>query len=223
MILLLAGGLPPLALICFAVVPLTLGVLSRRSAIKSGYKAAGRTRAFAGLFLGGLVLAAGLAAPSADKRTIKKAQTVTTLHMATKVEEACQNFQVEYGYPPSGLPVLTTDSADGITLLNVLSGLESASSPLLNPRGIKFLTVREGKRVGNRGRSGLIWSNDSSMIEGLFDPWGNAFTVFLDTDDDNTLSFRLGNRQVELKNRRVAVFSPGPDHKEGTEDDVRTW
>jgi hypothetical protein len=81
------------------------------------------------------------------------------------------------------------------------------------------LSVREGK---NR-KNGLIHSQSGDSVEGLFDPWGNPYTVILDTDDDEFLRFKIAGKDVKLNGRRVSVFSPGADRKEGTDDDIRTW
>ncbi|MDP4719761.1 MAG: hypothetical protein NWR51_02310 [Akkermansiaceae bacterium] len=58
---------------------------------------------------------------------------------------------------------------------------------------------------------------------GLYDEWGNPFTVFLDTDADGVLDLKLDMRETRLEGRKVAAVSPGKDGKLGTADDVRTW
>ena len=137
------------------------------------------------------------------------------LRTATALESAVHNFHTEYGRLPATEDRVKTDTPTGISFLTVLLGLETTD----NTRGIKFLSVKEGK---NR-RNGLIYSESGDTVEGFFDPWGNPYTVILDTDYDELLRFKLGSRDIELKGRRVAAFSSGHDHKEGTKDDVLTW
>jgi hypothetical protein len=83
---------------------------------------------------------------------------------------------------------------------------------------VKFLAVREGKDK----RNGLIYSA-SGEVEGLFDAWGNPYVVILDSDNDAELHFMRGSKSIDMKNRRVAVFTAGPDKRLGTADDVKTW
>ena len=90
-------------------------------------------------------------------------------------------------------------------------GLESK----VNLRAVKFLSVREGR--GNR--NGLIYGKDGKSVVGLFDPWGGGYHVRLDLDLDEKIHV---NGKV-LENRRVAVWSDGPDRKPGTADDIKTW
>lgn len=80
------------------------------------------------------------------------------------------------------------------------------------------MSIREAK--GKRG--GLVYDPKGKIV-GLHDDWGNPFTVFLDTDWDQILEFKLGTRDFRLEGRSVAVVSPGEDGKLGTPDDVRTW
>lgn len=163
--------------------------------------------------LGLVILAAAYLAPPriGGKKT-------TVLNQAIGLETSVNCFFTDYGYLPENKERIKTAGPDGIVFLRVLLGMERTGNPL-NTRGVKYLVAKEGKI----DRGGLIYAKTGDDITGLYDPWGNPYVVLLDTDDDRNLSFRLGNRQVELKDRRVAVFSPGPDHKEGTADDVRTW
>ncbi len=138
---------------------------------------------------------------------------------AIALESAVINFQTELGNIPDVGAHITTDSPEGIQLLTILLGMEPQTGKIQNTRGIKFLNAREGK---NRKNS-LIYSKSGTSIEGLFDRWGNPYTIELDTRNAGHLHFTLGNRTIDLKNRRVAAYSPGPDGKLGTEDDVLTW
>lgn len=119
---------------------------------------------------------------------------------------------------PDGEERVVTGSTQGVDFLNVLLGWEGESTAKLNVRDIKFLSVRESK---NR-KNGLSYGT-SGILDGLFDPYGNAYTVFLNTEGGENLWFEIAGETVELAGRRVAVVSPGKDGKLGTSDDIKTW
>jgi hypothetical protein len=176
----------------------------------------GHGMAIAGLILGyiftallPILAAAGFAAGNA---AIMKAKRVTTLATATAIESAVNNYMTEYGTMPSeGSSDTTLTTIADIGLLEVLLGLEDK----LNTRSIKFLSVREGK--GNK--NGLIYTSNGSGVVGLYDPWGGGYRIRLDLDSDEKVD--VGSETLD--NRRVAVWSDGPDRKAGTKDDVKTW
>jgi hypothetical protein len=211
----------PLAFVFIpGLIAISIGIRARKRLRKSPDIRKGATIAFCGMMMGGLSLVIGamevFAAPPA---AVGKAKRVTTLATATAIETAVNNIYSEYGRMPDVGERVTTDSASGVKLLIILLGLEGPSANPINPRGIKFLSVKEGR---NR-KGGLIHALDGNLPEGLFDPYGNPYTVILDTDDDEQLHFEIAGRPVHLKGRRVAVFSPGADRKPGTGDDVTTW
>lgn len=111
----------------------------------------------------------------------------------------------------------TTNSADGIKILNILAGNEDQ----VNTRQVKYLTTTEAK--GKKG--GLVYNQSGREVTGMFDPWGNPYTVVLDTNYEERLEVSLGGSRakVPLNGRRCAVYSPGQDKKLGTGDDVKTW
>jgi hypothetical protein len=143
----------------------------------------------------------------------------TSLATAIALESAINNIYTEYGKLPDVGNRVTTNSPEGLKLLNILLGLDAKSDDALNSRAIKFLSVKEGK---NR-KNGLVYTADGNSIEGLYDPWGIPYTVVLDTDYDERLQFKWGTQSVDLKKRRAAVFSTGPDQQLGTADDIATW
>ncbi|MEO5916019.1 MAG: hypothetical protein ABIS50_17420 [Luteolibacter sp.] len=147
---------------------------------------------------------------------LRKLQPLAT---ATALEQAANYFYTEYGKLPDVGERMTIDSPEGVKLLTVLLGLEGQSANKQNACDIKFLSVREGKNHKN----GLIHHATGTSVEGLYDPWGNPYTVVLDTDYDEKLHFSVGSRTVDLQGRRSAAFSPGADGKLGTADDVKTW
>lgn len=180
----------------------------------------GHGMAVAGLILGYIFSAIVLiiipllfaAVFAAGNSAITKSQKITTLATATAIESAVNYFMTEYGSMPNeGLSDTTLTTSSDTHLLEVLLGLEDK----LNTRSIKFLSVREGSGKKN----GLIYSSDGRSVVGLFDPWGNGYNVRLDLDYDE----KLDVSGAVLDNRRVAVWSDGPDRKAGTKDDIKTW
>jgi prepilin-type N-terminal cleavage/methylation domain-containing protein len=165
-----------------------------------------------------VLAAAGFAAGNA---AIQKARKVTALASATAIETAVNNFFTEYGSMPSAASSDTTVKTDDATLLTVLLGLETGSN-VLNTRGVKFLSVKEGKNK----KGGLIYNPNGNSVTGLYDPWGGPYNVALDLDyDEQVKPAPKAGGAVTLNGRRVAVWSDGADYK-GTNkatDDVKTW
>lgn len=195
------------------------GHIARKRIRENSKTTGGSGMALTGLILGYISVCLTLLGWNDDERILNRAKSVTTLATATALETAVNNFFTEYNKLPDVGNRVTTNSSQGVKLFNILLGLEPVSSNPQNYRQIKFISVREGK---NR-KNGLIYSQSGDTVEGLFDSWGNPFTVILDTDNDEILRFKVATKDFELKNRRVAVFSPGLDQKEGTSDDIRTW
>ena len=162
-----------------------------------------------------LVVGAIFESPGADISIAKK---TTALATETAVESSITNFYKDYGTLPKVPTEVKTNTPAGVELLTILRGMET-SATLQNIRGIKFLSVREGKN----GKNGLIYDPSGAFIVGLYDPWGNPYTVVLDHDYDEQLHFTYGGRTVDLRGRRVAAYSPGKDGKPGTADDILTW
>jgi prepilin-type N-terminal cleavage/methylation domain-containing protein len=168
-----------------------------------------------------VLASAGFAAGNA---AMQKARKTTCLATATGLETAVNNFYTEYGSMPkdgtSDTPVKTDTDTN---FLHVLLGLPDGLA--LNPRAIKFLSVREGKARKN----GLIYSgNDGSTVTGLFDPWGGPYYVELDLDYNEQITPKpsAGGTTPQLNGRRVAVWSNGADGVKGggkAGDDVKTW
>jgi prepilin-type N-terminal cleavage/methylation domain-containing protein len=168
---------------------------------------------------------------SAGSSAIQKAKKTTCLAAATSIESAVANFYTEYGsMPNSGTADATvttakTDAA-GKDLLKVLLGLETvAVEQRLNPRGIKFLSVKEGKADKN----GLIYNDAGTEVTGMYDPWGGPFNVRLDLNYDEKVEgvkTKAETSPVTLNGRRVAVWSDGADGVSAngkSADDVKTW
>jgi prepilin-type N-terminal cleavage/methylation domain-containing protein len=171
-----------------------------------------------------IVILAG-AGFSAGNSAIQKAKKTTCLAAATAIESAVNNFYTEYGSMPSDESTDTefvTDEAAGINLLKALLGIDKT----LNPRGLKFLSAKEGKS----NKNGLIYNSSSTDVTGMFDPWGGPFNVMMDLDYDEKLvgvqPKGAGNLSANLNGRRVAVWSDGADGISASgkaADDVKTW
>ena len=104
-------------------------------------------------------------------------------------------------------------------LLNILLSLDEHSATEQYTRKIKFLNVKEGKNK----QDGLIYSASGNSVEGLYDPWGNPFTVELAKPGDEDLHFTYRGKTIRLPRRRVAVYVAGPDKVPGSSDDIMTW
>jgi prepilin-type N-terminal cleavage/methylation domain-containing protein len=170
-----------------------------------------------------VLASAGFAAGNA---AIQKARKTTALSAATAIESAVNNFYTEYGSMPldgSSDTTVQTDSGPGVTMLRVLLGIEGNSSNVLNTRGIRFLSVKEGKA----NRNGLIYQGTGTDIRGLYDPWGGPYHVRLDLDYDEKITVQpSAGSSTTLNGRRVAAWSNGADGVKGggkAADDVRTW
>jgi prepilin-type N-terminal cleavage/methylation domain-containing protein len=170
-----------------------------------------------------VLASAGFAAGNA---AIQKARKATAMATATAIESAITNFYNEYGSLPveGNSDAQEFDTVKDLQLLNVLLGLEGTGNNVLNTRGIKFLSVREGK--GNK--NGLIYNTGGSTIRGLYDPWGGPFKIRMDLDYNERVENvkPKAGTQVTLNGRRVAVWSDGADGVDATgkgTDDVKTW
>ena len=170
---------------------------------------------------------AGFAAGNA---AIQKAKKTTALATVVALESAVNNFYTEYGSMPTSAATETAidiNSAEGKTLLNVLLGLTETTTPPLNPRAIKFLSVREGKAKGaTGGANGIVYNTTGTTIVGLFDPWGGPYKLVLDTNyDEKIITAPTNGGGATLNSRRVAAWSEGADYatSKKTGDDVKNW
>jgi hypothetical protein len=173
--------------------------------------------AFGGIILGFFSSVAGIFA--APPTSVTKAKATSALATATAIDLAVSNFYSDCGEMPVSDSRVNTNTPQGVRFLNVLLGKEKESDNPRNIQSITYQSVKEGKAT----RNGLAYSELGGSIEGLFDPWGNPYTVILDTEYKKHLHFTVGSKTVDLKGRRSAAFSPGPDEKPGTTDDVVTW
>lgn len=151
---------------------------------------------------------------------LKKAKITQGRVAASNLAQAVNRFYSEYGRLPDLEKEVRTEAGDegGVTLLQVL--LAEDGSEVENPRAINFLDVQEGK--GKRG--GLYYgTSGSTQVQGLYDPFGQPYVVKLNTEYEDVLTFQLGEKTYNLRGEQVAVYSPGPDQKLGTSDDITSF
>ncbi|MCX6879240.1 MAG: DUF4190 domain-containing protein [Verrucomicrobia bacterium] len=205
--------------LCLCSIPAIIaGHLARRRIRKSNACLTGSSLAFAGLILGYVTLVVLLNIHD-DSGAMMRARRVSSERSAQALEGAVENFHTEYNCLPEVGNQVTTDTGDGVRLLTILLGLEAASGQHQNPRCSRFLAVRETRTKAN----GLLYQPGGRSVEGLYDSWGNPFTVVLASRNQETLQFSVGAKHYTLNDRRAAVYSPGADKKPGTADDIKSW
>lgn len=152
---------------------------------------------------------------------LKRARTTEAEVMANGLVTAIERFETEYNRLPDFDGELETDGGQGAELLRVLLAQEGEGSDIQNKRKIVFLEAKEAK--GRRG--GLYYGSDGAgaTAQGMYDPFGNPFTVVMNTDYEDTLSFTYDGRTYDLRGKTVAVYSPGADMVEGNQDDILTF
>ncbi len=170
---------------------------------------------------------AGFAAGNA---AIQKAKKTTAMATCVALESAVNNFYTEYGAMPADpIPTsaMSSITGTGLTMIKVLLGSDDAESLKLNPRKIKFLSVKEGKKGGpNGGMNGLLYEGTSTSPKGLYDPWGGPYKIMLDDKYADIVKPEY-TPAITLNGRKAAVWSLGADGTKGSggknTDDVVTW
>jgi prepilin-type N-terminal cleavage/methylation domain-containing protein len=150
---------------------------------------------------------------------MNRAKKMTSEATATALEQAINNFYIEYGSLPNVGNKVKTNTGEGVRLLNVLLGLEGDTTKLENTRAMKLLSAKETKERSG----GLRFNSTGRSAEGLYDAWGNPFTVELDVKYEERMRVTVGSKTAILNGRRCAIYSPGQDKKLGTADDIKTW
>lgn len=105
---------------------------------------------------------------------------------------AVKAFQLEYGRLPSTSSGSDLASAPNAAVIKALIAKDTA----LNPRNITFFEGKEAKGNPPKGGRG---SDDT-----YYDPWGNPYTIMLDTSYDNRIT-AYGATNLTT----VIVSSPG--------------
>ena len=72
----------------------------------------------------------------------------STQAVVSSVALAVANFHTDHGTLPAVPGRVTTDTQDGLKLLNILQGLGSSDAVSQNPKAVRYLSVAEaGKRA----------------------------------------------------------------------------
>lgn len=154
---------------------------------------------------------------------MEKAKMTSARVTSTQLVYGIEAFFEEYYYLPGATKgnamdamMKSAEGEDGSPLMAALIGLRVAIDE--NPKLLSFFSTKQAKD----GKDGLVRTENSAN---LFDPWGNPYHVFLNYDGDNQLKPPTGNEI--LFDRRVVVWSLGPDGKSGTpetdRDNVYSW
>lgn len=152
---------------------------------------------------------------------LNNARKLSSQAAAVGIEQAINAFYSEYNYFPVTGGVAQVDTSNNAELLNALLGKDET----LNPRGLPFLTAKEGKKRGSGGADGIVFS-DGGTVRGMYDAWGNGFIVVFNTDFEDQLRFTTSdNKSVTLNGRNAAVYSPGVPEGETatTKSLVKSW
>lgn len=165
-----------------------------------------------------IAIIAVLAAASfaAVNGALNRARETKATVAATSLATALEQYYGEYNRLPDVGASTTTDTPE---LLNILLAEDGTNDD--NPRQIVFLNVTEGK---NRRKGGLVYEGDT--VEGLFDGLGDShpFTVVLNNRYDDSFTVTGYPGTPTLRNKQVAVFSPGADGDINTSDDnITSW
>ena len=172
-----------------------------------------------------ITIVAALAAMSfaGINAALTKTKTTQAKAAADNVAKAVRDFQTKYSYlpPVSDEQRVDLNSQSGVELLKILLAEEDEGSKIYNKSKITFLKAETAKSRKN----GLDYGpgGNSSTVRGMYDTFGNTYTVFMNIDGEKKLEFMWGNKQYELRNEDVAVCSPGADMTVGTDDDVLTF
>ena len=147
-----------------------------------------------------VLAAAGFTMGNAAK---EKAKRTSAQAAATSLVKAIDEFYSEYSaLPDVGAAEVNTGNG---TLLNILAGREAGPN-IQNDRKIRFLSMKEAK---NGNQDGLVYNAAGTLVEGLYDPWGQPYNVVLDIQYDERLEFTAAGTAVVLNGRRAAAYSTG--------------
>ena len=159
----------------------------------------------------------------AKHRALGPTKNRYAVNTAQNLKTAVASFFTEYRrFPGAGEDqTFDLDLASDSSLMDTLLGGDSLGAQEDNPRGIKFFAGRVAKQDPKTGKWKNGVSPDINGGSSLFDPWGNAYRVRLDTDGDQIVHSPIDNSPL---NEGVIVWSAGPDGKAETwKDNLRTW
>jgi prepilin-type N-terminal cleavage/methylation domain-containing protein len=149
----------------------------------------------------------------------RKKDALLSKSMVTDLSFALNSYYESYNRLPSvgGSDELTADGQAGVELLKILTGKEDPASDMQNPKGLNFLTTKIGT---NKKQGGLIYSG--SEVVGMYDAWGQALHIKFDNGSTNEIPDPTKPGDV-VRQKRVIVWSFGPDGKVGDNDEVKSW
>lgn len=156
----------------------------------------------------------------ADLKATKNANKSEALSAISHLILACESYFEEYQQFPLGSDTNTdqvqlTNGKENDTLMTALCSRSSAMDE--SYKTLNFFTF-DKKAID--GKDGLLRNEDGSYAE-LFDPWGSPYHVLLDYDYNNQLRAPFTGKIIPDK--KILIWSPGPDKESGTEDDIRSW
>ena len=133
----------------------------------------------------------GLLFPAAQN-ALNSAKKTTAKNQVIQIATAITAYETEYGRLPN-ITSITNMSGSGVgTGPGILCTTNDASN---NPRGLIFLDSSAWKS----GKGG-------TNTTGFLDPWSNVYSVMLDTNYANTLSFAVAGTTTNLT-KHIAVWT----------------
>ncbi|MEO0415353.1 MAG: hypothetical protein AAF226_10420 [Verrucomicrobiota bacterium] len=161
----------------------------------------------------GILCCVLFAGASGAIRGPKYGQELSTLH---NVKTAIAAYFTEY----RKFPVVGEDERvlTEPMLMNQLVGSDSGA-PYYSPRDFAFFASSSARKdASGKWVRGIHVNEDGDAW--LYDRWGNPYRVILDSDLDNQIIDPFTGESLSLG---VLCWSAGPDGKDGTKDDLRTW
>jgi prepilin-type N-terminal cleavage/methylation domain-containing protein len=142
-----------------------------------------------------IAILAGLAFP-AVQGALGQGKKAQARNDVNQLAAAIKAYQLEYGKMPSSVAGSDSAAADNKTVVSALT-----TSNTNNPRGIVFFEPKNAKNnKGGIGTDGV-----------LYDPWGSAYVISLDTDYNNKISSALPSGTSVDYFTTAIVVSGGPD------------
>jgi prepilin-type N-terminal cleavage/methylation domain-containing protein len=165
----------------------------------------------------------GLLLPAIMK-AVRSARRASVLDTVKQLESAWNRYYSEYSVWPESY-VKADGDATSEQVRRVMDRDDEASGKLATPNAVKILAGDLNVAIeDNPRRIGFMGFHQKSREKGVFtDIYGKPFYFVLDTRGyDNQIEFNRGSIHETLR-RNVAVWSAGPDKKNGTKDDILSW
>lgn len=155
----------------------------------------------------------------ADLKASKNAYKSYARDAMSQLHLACDDYYEEY----QQLPLGSTTTVDEVQLTTG-KGERTVMAVLCARIGNKDGSRKEenffeGKEAID-GKNGLLRNEEGTYAE-LFDPWGSPYHILLDYDYNRQLK-DPSTREI-ITDTNILIWSPGPDKKPGTADDIHSW